>query len=120
RIGRTGRAGASGIAISFASLNEVNYLARIERYIGQTLPEHHIPGLEPSRPLRRVSAGSGRKPGMGAGPARKGSSNRPSGAAPGRSGKSSDRTSWGSRRSKDPVVEYRTGRHGAGQPRRSS
>lgn len=122
RIGRTGRAGASGIAISFASFNEVSYLARIERYIGQTLPEHHIPGLEPSRPLRRVTAGSGRKPGMGTGSARKGSPNRSAGAAPGRTGKSSDRTSWGSRRTQDPVVEYRssTGRHGAGQPRRSS
>lgn len=55
RIGRTGRAGANGIAISFASLNDLNYLDRIERYTGQTLPMHTIPGLEPTRPLRRVS-----------------------------------------------------------------
>ncbi len=56
RIGRTGRAGASGIAISFASSREVDVLARIERYIGEPLPQHLIPGLEPSRPLRRMSA----------------------------------------------------------------
>ncbi len=47
RIGRTGRAGASGIAISFASAHDLDSLIRIERYIGQTLPRHVIPGLEP-------------------------------------------------------------------------
>ncbi len=53
RIGRTGRAGASGIAISFASSKEVDSLRQIERYIGQTIPQHVIPGLEPTRPLHR-------------------------------------------------------------------
>ncbi len=53
RIGRTGRAGASGIAISFASAKEVDSLRQIERYIGQTIPQQVIPGLEPARPLRR-------------------------------------------------------------------
>ncbi len=56
RIGRTGRAGASGIAVSFASTNESGYLKRIERYIGQSLPEELIPGLEPSRALQRFSS----------------------------------------------------------------
>lgn len=58
RIGRTGRAGASGVAVSFASLNELNYLDRIERFIGQSLPQHVIPGLEPTRPLRPKGASS--------------------------------------------------------------
>jgi superfamily II DNA/RNA helicase len=52
RIGRTGRAGESGIAISFASQGELLYLDRIERYIGQNLTMHVIPGLEPTHPLR--------------------------------------------------------------------
>jgi superfamily II DNA/RNA helicase len=56
RIGRTGRAGASGIAISFASINDQNYLDKIERFIGQTLPQHVIPGLEPTRGLRPKGA----------------------------------------------------------------
>ena len=56
RIGRTGRAGASGIAISFASSKELNELSRIERYIGETLPEHIVPGLEPTRSLRQMTA----------------------------------------------------------------
>lgn len=51
RIGRTGRAGASGIAISFVSRSEVECLKRIERYIGESIPHHVIDGLEPSRPL---------------------------------------------------------------------
>lgn len=63
RIGRTGRAGASGIAISFASGKEVDSLRSIERYIGQTIPQQVIPGLEPARPLRRESSGGSSRPG---------------------------------------------------------
>lgn len=48
RIGRTGRAGESGIAISFALRSEFQYLARIERYMGQNLSVQTIPGLEPT------------------------------------------------------------------------
>ncbi len=51
RIGRTGRAGASGEAISFAGREEAERLRRIERYIGQDLPRETIPGLEPKQPL---------------------------------------------------------------------
>ncbi len=52
RIGRTGRAGATGIAISFVSYRELDQLTRIERYIGQSLPQQVIAGLEPARQLR--------------------------------------------------------------------
>ena len=55
RIGRTGRAGATGIAISFASSKEIDFLHQIERFIGQSIPQQVIPGLEPARPLRRAS-----------------------------------------------------------------
>ena len=61
RIGRTGRAGASGIAVSFASLNDLAYLQRIERFIGQSLPQHVIPGLEPMRQLNRLAGNSGKR-----------------------------------------------------------
>ncbi|MEI6207098.1 MAG: DEAD/DEAH box helicase [Desulfuromonadales bacterium] len=59
RIGRTGRAGATGIAISFASSSERNYLERIERFIGKKLPELQIVGLEPATTLRKSSTRSG-------------------------------------------------------------
>ncbi|RNC70752.1 MAG: DEAD/DEAH box helicase [Desulfuromonadales bacterium] len=123
RIGRTGRAGASGIAISFASLNEVNYLSKIERYIGQSLPEHQIPGLEPRRPLSRVSAGKGSRPGNGNGAARKGGYAQRSTGKAGKGSGSTNRSPWStSKSSQGPIVEYRSskGRQGTEQPRRQS
>ena len=65
RIGRTGRAGASGIAISFASGKEVDSLRSIERYIGQSIPQQVIPGLEPARTLRRSGSTSAPAPSSG-------------------------------------------------------
>jgi superfamily II DNA/RNA helicase len=53
RIGRTARAGGSGIAISFASRSDLTHLDRIERYIGQNLTMHVIPGLEPVHALHK-------------------------------------------------------------------
>jgi len=48
RIGRTGRAGHSGIAISFCETEEVPYLKDIQKLIGKTIPEvkdHPFPML---------------------------------------------------------------------------
>lgn len=55
RIGRTGRAGAPGTAISFILPDDLAHLERIERFTGHSLQPHTIPGLEPKRPLRRFS-----------------------------------------------------------------
>lgn len=52
RIGRTGRGGASGIAISFASNRDALLLKRIERYTEQRIQMHTIEGLEPKYKLR--------------------------------------------------------------------
>lgn len=52
RIGRTGRAGATGIAISFGSRGDLPYLDRIQRYLGHNLPIQVIPGAEPNHPVR--------------------------------------------------------------------
>jgi len=46
RIGRTGRAGNSGIAISLVSPTDAKLLTRIEKFIGQTLPKTSVSGLE--------------------------------------------------------------------------
>ncbi len=48
RIGRTGRAGKEGIAISFALHKDQRHIDRIERYIGQKIQRSVIEGLEPS------------------------------------------------------------------------
>ena len=58
RIGRTGRAGASGIAISFASGKDGVHLKKIERFTGQNITAHVIPGMEP-RFKPRPSGGRG-------------------------------------------------------------
>lgn len=47
RIGRTGRAGASGIALSFASSKDMSIVRQIEKYTGQRMNPHQIPGMEP-------------------------------------------------------------------------
>ncbi|MDN4502459.1 DEAD/DEAH box helicase [Alteromonadaceae bacterium BrNp21-10] len=47
RIGRTGRAGASGEAISLVCADEMKELKGIERLIQQVLPRKKLPGFEP-------------------------------------------------------------------------
>jgi len=47
RIGRTGRAGATGIAISFAAPDEGQQLKQIERYTGRQIERHVVAGMEP-------------------------------------------------------------------------
>jgi superfamily II DNA/RNA helicase len=47
RIGRTGRAGAKGVAISFAAPEDRGPLRDIERYTRQPIPAHVIAGFEP-------------------------------------------------------------------------
>lgn len=66
RIGRTGRAGMSGIAISFAAGKDRQLVKGIERYIGEQITPHTIPGMEP-RPSsqQRQRPGPNRKPGNG-------------------------------------------------------
>jgi len=56
RIGRTGRAGAAGIAVSFASGKDGVNLKKIERFTGQRIVSHVVPGLEP-RVKPRTGAG---------------------------------------------------------------
>ncbi len=66
RIGRTGRAGASGTAISFAAAEDVRQLKQIERYIGQPIARWSEPGFEAKVPLRAENSGRGGHPGPGA------------------------------------------------------
>ena len=58
RIGRTGRAGASGEALSLVSADETSYLKSIEKLVGINIPTEVIEGFEPdpnasTEPLKR-------------------------------------------------------------------
>ena len=62
RIGRTGRAGNSGIAISFAAPDEGHQLKQIERYTGNQIERHVIAGMEPKvKPRSGSPSGNDRK-----------------------------------------------------------
>ena len=50
RIGRTGRAGASGEAISLVGGDEVDYVSSIEKLLGEKFSRDIIPGYEPNDP----------------------------------------------------------------------
>ena len=47
RIGRTGRAGASGLAVSLVSADETVFLKDIEKLIGNKIPMDILEGFEP-------------------------------------------------------------------------
>jgi ATP-dependent RNA helicase RhlE len=85
RIGRTGRAGATGEAISLVCLDEEIFLKDIERLIKRSIPREPIPGFEPptgerAEPIvlgrmtigvggtrRNAGGGQGGRPGGGGG-----------------------------------------------------
>jgi ATP-dependent RNA helicase RhlE len=53
RIGRTGRAGKSGDAISFVMPEEMKKLNEIERVVKTSIPAKTVAGFEPSAPVTR-------------------------------------------------------------------
>lgn len=69
RIGRTGRAGESGIAITFVEPRDWSLVSYIERTLGQRIERSTIVGLEPKgrepKPFEGRKNGSGRPPSGG-------------------------------------------------------
>ncbi len=63
RIGRTGRAGASGEAISLVSPDETTFLRDIENLVGLKLPKENIKGFEPdpNASTEPIKQGQGRQ-----------------------------------------------------------
>lgn len=75
RIGRTGRAGATGEAISLVCAEEIAELHGIEKLIGTTIPRIDMPEFAPAEPLPATSSAV-KKPQ----PAKRSKSARPNGA----------------------------------------
>ncbi len=67
RIGRTGRAGNEGVAVSLVCVDEQKLLREIERLLGRELPREVIPGYEPDPSIRPEPIRNG-----GQNPARRG------------------------------------------------
>ena len=72
RIGRTGRAGASGHAVSLVSADEIKQLRDIERLIKKPIAREEVDGFEPNHTLPASgsagrSGGQGQKPAQGRG-----------------------------------------------------
>jgi len=89
RIGRTGRAGAFGIAVSLIGPQDWGKLAQIERLTGHRLERSVLPGLEPTRSEPRGGAGGDKPRGGRPGFARNGAG---AGAARPRSSSSAPRS----------------------------
>jgi superfamily II DNA/RNA helicase len=67
RIGRTGRAGRNGMAISLVNHAEGVHVKRIERLTKQTIPVDVIEGYEPKKTASAARPRPGWKPGDGRG-----------------------------------------------------
>ena len=52
RIGRTGRAGSPGHAVSLVCVDELKLLGEIQRVLGAPVPQEIIAGFEPDRSIR--------------------------------------------------------------------
>ena len=72
RIGRTGRAGANGIAISFCDQEELEFLKDIHKLIAKQIPveEGHPYPMSPQSVVAKHAEGAAKKPGKGGGPKR--------------------------------------------------
>ncbi len=93
RIGRTGRAGAKGTAISFCDIEEKEYLRDIEKLIGKKVPiiEDHLYPMK----IFKVEKAAKTPQGRGGGGQRSSSDFKPSNTAPAASPRSFDKAKGG-------------------------
>jgi ATP-dependent RNA helicase RhlE len=126
RIGRTGRAAATGEALSLVCVDEYGMLRDIERLLKKAIPRIALPGYDPDPTIKAEPLQTGRG-GRSSGPSPR--SSQPRGGA--RSGASSSARSGDSRdgsshfresagRDSRPAQRRRPAANGGSQPGRSS
>jgi ATP-dependent RNA helicase RhlE len=122
RIGRTGRAGASGEALSLVDIDEYEFLDGIQFLINESLPSEKIEGFEPSNrsgdnPPPTGGGGGGRKPRGGGRPKAPGAKEDRRHSKPKRSGSASS-----SRNSRSSAVAGSSNKpgNGGGQRKKTS
>jgi len=113
RIGRTGRAGATGEAVSLVCVDELNMLKDIEKLIKRKLPSEVIPGFEPDlnakpQPIQLRSQGHG---GGGGGGRRPQQGNR---AVPGKPGGGQPARTGGGKSAAGPATGRSASQHRSG------
>ena len=103
RIGRTGRAGASGHAISFCEPDERSELHAIERLLGHRIPllRAELPPLPPEPP--RPAQAAPRRDGGGGRPSNGGGGGRPNGSGTRSFGPRGARRGGGAQRRRGPA-----------------
>ena len=87
RIGRTGRAGSTGEALSLVCVDEIKLLGGIEKLLKRQIPKRVVPGFEPDpnakpEPIVAGGRGGGRGPRPGGGGRPGGSVRGPRAGAP--------------------------------------
>lgn len=117
RIGRTGRAGSTGEAVSLVCVDEFKLLADIEKFIKRQIPKEIVDGFIPdpnakAQPIQLRSF-EGRPPSSGKRPPRAQSGNKPAQAAPNKAHNGKPRQST-NRQTTKPALTHRSGSRGQG------